>query len=301
MLKNMDYFYEIYKMKSFSRAADNLFISQSSLSITIKKAEERIGAAVFDRNTTPICLTPFGEKYIEAIEEIKGITHRLENYIGGKDQALIGKVDVAASYFCTSYLLSPVLAEFHRLYPLVDLNVHEYGGSNFRARLADGTYDMIISSYQPRDEHSRSWPLYHENFSLAIPLCFTDTIEAIEHLPKGQSPLNVCRNLPFIMLRKGNSSRELADQLLQKFEFAPNIILELNQQATACSMAAAGLGAVICSQLVIDHVCGENVKVFPLLDNDAWHMIYISVRRQDIMTSPMIKFIEVAQKILNNL
>lgn len=298
MLRNIDYFYEIYRTRSFSRAAANLFISQSALSLTIKKAEERIGAKIFDRSTTPIQLTPFGEKYIEAIEQIKGITNRLQTYIGGTDQNLIGNVSIAASHFTTSYLLGSVLSEFHKQYPLVNLDVYEYSGSDLGDKLMDGTYDLIISGLQPQGAHAKSWPLYQENFSLAVPLNYREVITAIDRLPQGQSPLDACTDIPFILLRRGNSSRTLTDQLMFEHNFNPNIILELNQQSTACSMAASGLGAVICSEMVIRQICGDKVKVYPFSCEQASRVIYISIRRQDNMTIPMIKFIETAQKIL---
>ena len=64
------YIYEVYREKSFSKAAQNLYISQPSLSARIKKAEETIGFPIFDRSTSPLQLTEVGEVYIKAVEEI---------------------------------------------------------------------------------------------------------------------------------------------------------------------------------------------------------------------------------------
>ena len=57
MFMYMDYIYAVYRAKSFQKAAQELYISQSSLSATIKRAEERIGLPIFDRSTHPIQLT----------------------------------------------------------------------------------------------------------------------------------------------------------------------------------------------------------------------------------------------------
>ena len=75
------YVYEIYKEKSFSKAAQNLYISQPSLSARIKKIEQELGAPLFDRSTTPLRLTEVGEAYIKASEEIFQIEQNMENYI----------------------------------------------------------------------------------------------------------------------------------------------------------------------------------------------------------------------------
>ena len=65
MFQGMEYVYEVYKTRSFSRAAQNLYISQPSLSATIKKIENRIGTPLFDRSTTPIS-SPSAEKNTSA-------------------------------------------------------------------------------------------------------------------------------------------------------------------------------------------------------------------------------------------
>ena len=70
MLKNMEYVYAVYLNQSFSKAAEELYISQPALSATIKKVEEEIGLPIFDRSSNPIQLTNAGEYYIECIENI---------------------------------------------------------------------------------------------------------------------------------------------------------------------------------------------------------------------------------------
>ena len=99
MFQNMDYIYEVYKEKSFSRAAKNLYLSQSSLSLTVKSAEKRIGMEIFDRSQNPIRLTEFGEHYIRAVEEIRGIESRLENYIYDTNHLKMGSISIGAGNF----------------------------------------------------------------------------------------------------------------------------------------------------------------------------------------------------------
>ena len=65
MFSGMNYVYEVYKEQSFSKAAENLYISQPALSSMIKKIETKIGMPLFDRSTSPIQLTECGKKYIK--------------------------------------------------------------------------------------------------------------------------------------------------------------------------------------------------------------------------------------------
>lgn len=61
MFSGMNYVYEVYKEQSFSKAAENLYISQPALSSMIKKIETKIGMPLFDRSTSPIQLTECGK------------------------------------------------------------------------------------------------------------------------------------------------------------------------------------------------------------------------------------------------
>ena len=79
MFQGMEYVYEVYKERSFSRAARNLYISQPSLSASIRRIEARIGAPIFDRSTTPISLTECGEEYIACVKQILSIQNGFEN------------------------------------------------------------------------------------------------------------------------------------------------------------------------------------------------------------------------------
>ena len=70
MFQGMEYIYEVYKEKSFSKAAAALFISQPSLSANVKRVENRIGYPIFDRSTKPLQLTEIISKTTYWIWEI---------------------------------------------------------------------------------------------------------------------------------------------------------------------------------------------------------------------------------------
>ena len=67
MFQGMEYVYEVYKEKSFSKAARKMFISQPSLSANVKRVEQKLGYPIFDRSTKPLELTEFGKNYIRSI------------------------------------------------------------------------------------------------------------------------------------------------------------------------------------------------------------------------------------------
>ena len=115
------YVYEVYREKSFSKAAQNLYISQPSLSARIKKIEQQIGFPLFDRSTSPLQLTEVGEAYIKSAEEIFQIEHRMENYINNLSTLKTGNLALGASNLFAAYVLPGLVTRFKQSFP--DVNI----------------------------------------------------------------------------------------------------------------------------------------------------------------------------------
>lgn len=80
-LKQYQYVLKVAELKSITKAAEELYITQPSLSHYIAKIEEELGALIFNRGTTPISLTPAGEVYIETAKMILGLDCRMKENI----------------------------------------------------------------------------------------------------------------------------------------------------------------------------------------------------------------------------
>ena len=81
MFHGMEYVYQVYKDKSFSKAAANLFISQPSLSANVKRVEKKVGFPIFDRSTKPLSLTECGKEYIRCVEEILAVEKGFSQFV----------------------------------------------------------------------------------------------------------------------------------------------------------------------------------------------------------------------------
>ena len=92
MFQGMEYIYTVYQEKSFSKAARKLFISQPSLSATVKRVEEHIGYPIFDRSTKPLTLTEFGKRYISSVEQIISVEHEFSSFMNDWGGLKTGKL-----------------------------------------------------------------------------------------------------------------------------------------------------------------------------------------------------------------
>ena len=115
--------YTIYQEKSFSKAAQKLYVSQPSLSAMVRKIEEDIGFPLFDRTSKPIRLTEAGMEYIRAAEEIFQIESAFANYADAYNNLQTGSLTLGSNQLLSSLVLPKYISEFVRLHPQISLHL----------------------------------------------------------------------------------------------------------------------------------------------------------------------------------
>lgn len=303
------YIYEVYKTKSFSRAAENLFISQSSLSATIRKIEKRIGVEIFDRSTTPIGLTEYGVEYIKSVEKIMDIENEFQSHVFQLEELITGQLSVGGSSNSISHTLPPVISAFTRLYPGVSLRLLEGGSHQLEKQLSDGILDLVIDNRIFPPEHFSRLPLFKEQLLLAVPR----SCSINEHLTKYQLtakdlqtqkhqqddfpivPLDHFSQEPFLFLRSGNDTRHRADKLCSHYGFTPHIVLKVDQQMTAYSLARYGVGLAFISDWVILHMKPDDSLIYYRLDPELTSRdVSIFYKSSRYLTRSMQEFLRIA-------
>lgn len=276
------YVYEVYKERSFTKAAQNLYISQPSLSARIKKIEEIIGEPLFDRSTTPLQLTEVGKVYIEAAEEITQIEQRVENYINDLAGLKTGNLAVGASTLFAAYVVPSLITQFNQKFPDVHIQLIEGNTAELEEMLGSNALDFVIDNYH-YDSILYNKELYcEENILLAVPKHFAvneelgmyqlsyKNIKNKNYLSRKYPavPLGRFADIPFIMLTQGNDTRTRGDRLCRNVGFKPNIVLEFNQQSTAYMASSTQLGATFISDILVSQLPAFENLVYYKLDGE---------------------------------
>ena len=111
------YAYEIFKERSFSKAAKKLYITQSSLSLTIKNLEAKLGFSIFDRSKSPIMLTREGKIYIDYLEEIIENEKNMYSRINSISRPISGEITIANPFFISRTILPKACEIFQKDFP----------------------------------------------------------------------------------------------------------------------------------------------------------------------------------------
>lgn len=300
------YVYDVYKERSFTKAAQNLYISQPSLSARIKKIEEIIGEPLFDRSTTPLQLTEVGKVYIEAAEEITQIEQRVENYINDLAGLKTGNLAVGASTLFAAYVVPSLITQFNQKFPDVHIQLIEGNTAELEEMLGSNALDFVIDNYH-YDSILYNKELYcEENILLAVPKHFAvneelgmyqlsyKNIKNKNYLNQKYPavPLGRFADLPFIMLTQGNDTRTRGDRLCRNVGFKPNIVLEFNQQSTAYMASSTQLGATFISDILVSQLpTFENLVYYKLDGEEAKRKVFFYYKTHKYKTRVMEEFV----------
>ena len=256
MFKHMDYVYEVYKERSFTKAAQNLYISQPALSSTIKKLEKDLGYPIFERKGREVRPTYVGEKYLEAVEEICQIRKNLMCEIDDLVHLRKGKIVLGSTTFIVSNVLPAMLRQFRRENPEIELEILVEQSTVLRQKLEKGLVDIAIDNALVQEPEYGYIPFLQEHILLGVPeddpinqryrdyQIPVDTIRDVEcdytKLPK--IDIFAFREQPFVLLKSGNKMRQIASSIFTERGVSPKVSFEFDQLMTSISFAQNGLG-----------------------------------------------------------
>jgi len=309
MFEGLDYVYAVYKEQSFSKAAASLYISQPSLSIMVKKEEERLGFPIFDRSTVPIRLTEMGQEYIQAAEKLIEIKTGFENYVNELNELLTGNLYIGSTNLFVSYALPPLLSEFSRLYPKVQVQLMEASSGELIDHLFTGELELILDNKKMDEDIYASQRLCSEHLLLAVPksielapelekISFTaEEICADAHLEEGKQwvRLSHFKDAPFLFQKPGNDTRERETAVCRRQHFEPRIRFELDQQSTAYNLSCAGLGISFVGDLLVKWDPRKELRFFTLQGGDTVRDIGFFYKKSRRLSRAAREFLKLAE------
>ena len=310
MFTNKDYVYTVYKLRSFSKAAEKLFISQPSLSATIKRIEERLGAALFDRSVYPIQLTDCGAEYIRCVERIQDIENGFHNYINNLNTMETGSLTIGAPSFFASFILPSMIAEFQARYPKIKTELLESNTIELEKLLRTGDVDLIVDNTQYDDVEFAKRPFYRERLVLSVPEPFIPDeqcrpyalsrvdILSDRHLDEQTPaiPLQLFKDSPFVLLKRGNDTRLRADRICDESRIEPRVVLQLDQLSTAYQVSCHGMGITFVSDALIKQVVTDHkIAYFKIDSAHTLRQNWFYYRHNKYVTKAMDAFLAIAQ------
>lgn len=152
-LRQLQFFVAVAEQGSVTRAAQNLSISQSSITEAIKELENDLGVTLFDRHPRGLHITHNGHQFLRhATKILAGVQDARRSFAQAPETAT-GKLNLGVTSLVAGYVLSDLLARYRRAFPAVDVSAIEDNGSYLEHLLVGGELDvavMVISNLRDR-------------------------------------------------------------------------------------------------------------------------------------------------------
>ncbi|MBQ2897737.1 MAG: LysR family transcriptional regulator [Clostridia bacterium] len=306
MFTNKHYILTIYEEGGFSKAAKQLYISQPSLSASVKRIEDKLSVPLFDRSTSPISLTEAGQEYIRYALEIRQKEQDFERYLSDYANMIKGPIKIGGSSLFSSFMLPKMIYEFNSAYPLVNFKIVEDNTKNLIEKLSLGVLDIIIDNAIINEDTIRSTVCTNETLLLAVPHTLpvneklknfrltTNDIKDGRHLSNEYDvSLKHFSDCNFILLNTENDTGSRANILFKKYGFNPKVTLFLDQQVTSYNISCTGMGISFVSDTLIKHTEFEpRLYFYKLLDEETTRKIYFYTKSNHYLSRACQKFID---------
>ena len=168
-LTELRYIVAVAREKHFGKAAEACFVSQPTLSVSIKKLESELDTQIFERGNSEISLTDVGKKIVEQAQFVLDEAARVRLIADhGKDH-LIGPLRLGLIFTVGPYLLPRIVKTIINATPEMPLILFENYTVNLLEQLRKGSIDLAILA-EPFDQNGLGiLPLYDESFVVAVP------------------------------------------------------------------------------------------------------------------------------------
>lgn len=244
-LNYLNYFVKLAEMHHYTRAAEQLGISQPSLSHAIRQLEDELGVPLFEkvgRNTT---LTRFGEEFLECSKRTLSV---LDDGVTALQRSARGEGLVRLGFLRalgTEYI-PKLAAEYMAANP--DKNIRFTFHSGITKDLLDDLesqkYDLVFCSKPVAERHVIATPVTEQELVMIVP-------NGHPLAGRGSIDLADAASYPFIQYSVGSGLRDLIDALFNSIGERPNISYETEEDQVIAGLVAQGLGISIVPRMEI--------------------------------------------------
>lgn len=312
MFTKLDYVYAVYRERSFTRAAEKLFISQPSLSAAIKNVEKEVGAPLFERSGTAITLTEVGQEYIAAAEKIISIREEFVNRINDIYGLEVGKITVGGTNYLSSYVLPKIINDFSSRHPKIEVVLAEANSHSLLEMMKHEEIDIILDSFDRLPEEFLGQSLLHEHILLCVPAdreinkalgayaiqpedIYNNTVD-LSAVPAVS--VRQFREEAFVLLKNGNDMYRRAIRIFDTAKMTPRVCFSVDQMNISYALADSGMGLCFATDTLFRFGrFGKNVILYNVEEERAGRTLYIAHKRNRYCTKAMSEFIRIAQEV----
>ena len=245
-LRHLRYFLAVADARSFTRAAEELHVTQPTLSHQIKQLETLIGTVLIERAGKEVGLTAAGELFKPYCERILKEVDESRLAISELEGLMRGSLRMGVFHSFSNSLLPPVLAEFALHYPGVHVTTRVVPRLELERELANGALDLAVAYVFEDSDQLAFEPLFDEALVLVV---------GTKHVLAGRDrlPMRELAELPLVLLSQEFGARQFVDRFFAGQGLKPHVVLEMNAiEPILATIRNSGLASVLSAGAIVD-------------------------------------------------
>ncbi len=237
-------FVTVADRQNFSRAAEELHMTQPAVSQYIHSLERTIGTKLLERSNKYVRLNKAGEIVYHHAREILGLYTRMQSLVDDLMNTPSGNLTIGASYTYGEYVLPHVIARLRQYYPMITPTITIHNSTVIAELVAKRQLDVGIVEGEYVDEKMCVEPFADDRMYL---------IASPEHRLAGQSEVSVdeLTKETWIVREEGSGTREAAEKMFRQLQFTPHKRMEFGSTQVIKESVEAGLGISLLSYWAI--------------------------------------------------
>lgn len=278
------YIKTIAEEHNITRAAEKLSIAQPSLTQSVQRIEKSLNCSLFHRQKNGFFLTAEGELYYKTACQMLDLWNQLLNQLSDRDHMNGGVLNIGASWYNTLLILTPLLPEYRKNYPSIDVRLSEQKTSELMQLLNQGKLDLILSHRYPNEYPAKpavfskklvEKVLLKERFCIVLHSKFGFLSESSDSEPP-ILPLEVLKNIPMIRFSERQRIRHICDFAFEQAGFFPPTALTTYSFPSALELAVQGVGAAVLPEHYLKKQLADSPDLQVFLIDPSYHAYWTS-------------------------
>src|SRR5262245_7816449 len=257
--------HEIARLRSFSRAAESLRLSQPAVSLHVRQLEQALGTALLERVGRRAEPTPAGTllleqagRALEALEAAAASVHALRGVVAGR-------IRVGTGATASIYLLPPILRRLRTRYPEIELVIVTGNTTEIAKAVAENTLDVGVVTLPVRPRQLVVTPFYTDRLVAIAPREWTwRRGRSRRRRRRALTPADLAVE-PLILYERGGTIRQIIESWFRRGRVTPRVAMELGNGEAIKELVSAGLGPSITSWASVrGEARAKALRVLPL-------------------------------------
>lgn len=291
--KQLESFQAVVRYKSFTKAAQALYISQPTISAHVRALEEELCSRLIVRTTKSIEITARGWELFECASNILKLRDHLVQSWNGEAKKMIS---LGVSTIPSAYILPEILPRFGERFPDVYFSVEQSDSGGILEAMGNGAYDVALVGMECRREGLACIPFYRDRIVAVTPV--KEEFLALRRAEEGER-LERLLKYPVILREEGSGSKKSAGVFLESCGIREDGLLvaaRINDQEAIKNLVAGGLGISFISwRAAKNFVQEKRLLAFELPGEAAGRYLYVAYHKDYILKPYVRAFIEFVQ------